>query len=367
MRLQKVHCQNPAIRQQRVQGFTLIELLVVIAIIAILVSLLLPAVQQAREAARRSQCRNNLKQIGLALHNFHDVHRGLPHLYKHGQTPVNGSGCLKARTPMASLLPYLKYPEYPSEEDDAATKQALENVVIPVYRCPSDPVSSSTRKNYVSYMINLGDVYPYSLNCDPNTGSGMANIATKCAYWERHRRSMPGIFDPAFRNQFPAASECNTFRNGGKLIRIADITDGTTNTFAFGEGWGILINTTTNARTVSGNNSWNSIYPMMMGLSAHLRLNTREYTNFSAGWDDPSTTFRSDHTGGAMFLMMDGSVRFVSDGVNRDEDPKYQYQFPPNSEARVTNGVTGAPNPAASGRVLRALAVRDDGEIIGEF
>ena len=83
------------------RGFTLIELLVVIAIIAILVALLLPAVQQAREAARRASCKNNLKQIGIALHNYHDVHRSFPF---GGRSPTRNAGT----SWRFGLLPFLE-------------------------------------------------------------------------------------------------------------------------------------------------------------------------------------------------------------------------------------------------------------------
>src|SRR5476651_1064146 len=85
-------------------GFTLIELLVVIAIIAVLVSLLLPAVQQAREAARRAQCKNNLKQLGLALHNYHDVYNRLPY---NGRTPGAQSGGGTEASVFIRLLPQI--------------------------------------------------------------------------------------------------------------------------------------------------------------------------------------------------------------------------------------------------------------------
>src|SRR5579863_9248252 len=120
----------------RKKGFTLIELLVVIAIIAILVSLLIPATQQAREAARRSQCKNNLKQIGLALHNYHDAFGSFPPAFV---ADANGK-------PMHSwrvlILPYLDqlplYKEYNfSEPWDGPNNSRLLNRMPPAFSCPS--------------------------------------------------------------------------------------------------------------------------------------------------------------------------------------------------------------------------------------
>ena len=130
------------------RGFTLIELLVVIAIIAILIALLLPAVQQAREAARRASCKNNLKQIGLALHNYHDVYAGFPSGWigvTNGRSNVLGESGFAWGT---MILPYLdQAPLYRrfnfSSPLDASPNRTLVNQHLTVYQCPSDPKPES--------------------------------------------------------------------------------------------------------------------------------------------------------------------------------------------------------------------------------
>lgn len=127
-------------------GFTLVELLVVIAIIGVLVGLLLPAVQAAREAARRMQCANNLKQIGLAVHNYESAHRMLPGLYSHGNSAVGNFSVQSQLLPFveqASLQDLLDFASplvigcCPGDLNDPFVGPA--QMVLPIFRCPSDP------------------------------------------------------------------------------------------------------------------------------------------------------------------------------------------------------------------------------------
>ena len=145
------------------RGFTLIELLVVIAIIAVLVALLLPAVQQAREAARRVQCKNNLKQIGLALHNYHDAFNRLP--ITTYVSPVNEWA---ARAGIfVRLLPYIEQQALSDKFNMQVGNQfnhPWTGEIVPSYSCPSEPNTTKTIGGGgelafpPSYGVNRGEI-----------------------------------------------------------------------------------------------------------------------------------------------------------------------------------------------------------------
>jgi prepilin-type N-terminal cleavage/methylation domain-containing protein/prepilin-type processing-associated H-X9-DG protein len=211
--------------RSRTKGFTLIELLVVIAIIAVLVSLILPAVQQAREAARRLQCKNNLKQIGLALHNYHDIHLTFPpsYLIQPNVDPVmgtpnadgdNGPGW----TVLFTLLPQIEQANLydlfninlPSWH---ANNAAPALTPLPVYRCPSDPSASNVYNLVDGCGAGANTVATFSLS------NYVANAG------QREVWSDPGDLSGLATGPF--------YRNS--RIRMRDVTDGLSNTVFFGE------------------------------------------------------------------------------------------------------------------------------------
>jgi len=184
-------------RFSRARGFTLIELLVVIAIIAVLIGLLLPAVQAAREAARRAQCVNNLKQLGLALHNYHDTSGTFPW----GQGPFGWHDW----SPNAMILPYLEQsPLYASINFTVNSSAAPTNVAnftifriqVAVLLCPSDTNRLSNAEGHTNYAVNSG--------------------------------SRPDMFDKDLTGLFGHVPMCG-------VKGINSITDGTSNTVAYAE------------------------------------------------------------------------------------------------------------------------------------
>ena len=221
---------NPSVRSSgsrgHIGGFTLIELLVVIAIIAVLIALLLPAVQSAREAARRAQCTNNLKQIGLALHNYHSAHDAYPEVYPQFAYPItNGmSSTWGLWSPQALMLPFIEQgPLYNALNFGMLnrwTDQANHSFAgtrINSFLCPSSPLAK-------------GNVACDTLIKSPGNNY-FASVGASLSF-RAYSNNPNGIFHV----------EWNTFMNTptwqvnqSQPLSIRDVTDGTSNTIAFGE------------------------------------------------------------------------------------------------------------------------------------
>jgi prepilin-type N-terminal cleavage/methylation domain-containing protein/prepilin-type processing-associated H-X9-DG protein len=272
-------------------GFTLVELLVVIAIIGTLIALLLPAVQSAREAARRMGCQNNLKQIGLAVQNYTAAQGHLPPP-KAGDTQFNELG-----STLVLLLPYLEESSRYAKYDLTLSANDPKNVPITgsslaVYTCPSMAMMREAP------MTACGEVL----------APGSYLISTRTRY------DSYGALDGAFDN--PPA-------DGHYKLSVQHITDGTSNTLLMGEtnysnqAWKWSpVDCAALAGTIKwGEHKWAEGYwalswGHMAGEAPDAYNNSTKYGTISR------RAFRSDHPGGVQFVFLDGSVRLLGDGVD---------------------------------------------------
>jgi prepilin-type N-terminal cleavage/methylation domain-containing protein/prepilin-type processing-associated H-X9-DG protein len=356
----------------RRDGFTLIELLVVIAIIGVLIALLLPAVQAAREAARRSQCTNNLKQIGLALHNYHSTVGSFPIGNSTGLADPGNWGGWTDWSAHALMLPYLEQRAIYSSinfywlggyDQGGAINATVWATRISVFTCPSDGNA------------NRGSASPGT--GPPNTNSYFGSIGTTTSsQWTPGCDVTTGLF-----------AKSRSWMNGTQLVTrgtaysMADISDGSSTTIAFGEGqvggqtpqggqWWTAVTNVTAAVTGCATDP-NSLDPGFITppgpvtaaalqacalqaaqlASAHTdQLGNSHIKGNRWGWGDMTMTLfntivppnntrykfgacRKDcpncgpddsmycnasswHSGGANFLFADGSVRFIKDSIS---------------------------------------------------
>jgi prepilin-type N-terminal cleavage/methylation domain-containing protein/prepilin-type processing-associated H-X9-DG protein len=305
------------------RGFTLIELLVVIAIIAVLIALLLPAVQQAREAARRTQCKNNLKQIGLAMHNYHDTYLTFPMGYTLDMT----TPLPNAHAWGTMILPFLEQGNmtnlyeyshafaapagpYSSTYPNSKNQQVI-TTKLPVYICPSSPTN--------------GEVYEDIDTFPPLTWKASASDYTAVSgfystLYNDFVRPITGSFpdrsgmllDMTITNEDQSRYAPTT---SGKIRRMGDVTDGTTNTILVGElaGRAALYQKGKQVPGYASGGGWGDVLNGEHWLAGSLYDGTGDggpcIINCT---NDRGHGLYSFHTGGVHLLMCDGSVQFIS-------------------------------------------------------
>ncbi|AWM40784.1 putative major pilin subunit [Gemmata obscuriglobus] len=301
------------------RGFTLIELLVVIAIIAILIGLLLPAVQKVREAAARMKCQNNLKQLGLAVHNFHDVMNGLPSTRYTTPVGTPNRGAAPVYDTISGFVYLLPYAEQANLKDSIYNNAAFVagtggapwdsnfapwTVVLSLFQCPSDAGTTASGTAPRNYHMNVGDRY------DGSRGAFQA-VPQGGATPEKHSAGLLAISDGTSNTLLFSERRRPTGANEiARLGLTASTVPGDCRALWNGTQYSAVVTHTPSSRYGDGRSLYGEILTVLPpnGPGCHS----------DSGWDGNRGFFtaNSNHTGGVNACLADGSVRFVRDSVS---------------------------------------------------